>query len=92
MATLSLIEAYRNFAAAQDRVKTYRETILPKAQKALDQTNEGYKAGKFSYLDVLDSQQTLTEARIAFLFALQDLNRFVTELEKLTGSRIQGIR
>ena len=91
-ATLSLIETYRNFAGAQDRVKTYRETILPKAQKALDQTNKGYKAGKFSYLDVLDSQQTLAEARIAYLFALQDLNRFVTELEKLTGSRLQGIR
>ncbi|MHC4606855.1 MAG: TolC family protein [Planctomycetota bacterium] len=90
--TLALIETYRNFAAAQERVETYRKTILPKAQKALDQTNEGYKAGKFSYLDVLDSQQTLAEARIAYIFALKDLNRFASELEQLTGSRLQGIR
>ena len=90
--TLSLIESYRNFSSSQERVTTYRETILPKAQKALDQTNEGYKAGKFSYLDVLDSQQTLAEARIAYVSALWDLNRLAAELEKVTGTRLTGIR
>ena len=70
----------------------YRETILPKAQKALEQTDEGYKAGKFSYLDVLDSQQTLAEARIAYVSALWDLNRLAAELEKVTGTRLTGTR
>lgn len=89
---LSLIEAYRNFEAAQGRVTTYKQTIMPKAEKALAQTDEGYKAGKFSYLDVLDSQQTLAEARIAYLAALVDLNRFAAELEKVTGSRLKAVQ
>ena len=91
-AALSLIEAYRGFAAAQERVTGYRETILPKAEEARSQTDEGYKAGKFSYLDVLDAQRTLSEARSAYLSALQDLNRLAAELEKVTGRNLQAIR
>lgn len=89
---LRLTEAYKNFAAAQDRVTTYTDEILPKAQKALDQTNEGYRQGKFGYLDVLDAQRTLAEAKIAYAAALGDLNLSATELEKLTGTRLESVR
>ena len=90
--TFRLTEAYKNFTAAQDRAAVYRDEILPKAQKALDQTTEGYKQGKFSYLDVLDSQRTLADARIAYAVSLGDLNFAGIELEKLTGTRIEPIR
>lgn len=90
--TLRLTEAYKNFTAAQDRVAVYRDEILPKAQKALDQTTEGYRQGKFSYLDVLDSQRTMAEARIAYAVSLGDLNFASIELEKLTGTKIEPIR
>ena len=91
-ALLALTEAYRRFTAAQDRVETYRDTILPKATKALLQTNQGYKAGKFTYLDVLDAQQTLAEARQAYLSALEDLNNQGASLERVTGSIVAGVR
>ncbi len=90
--TLRLTEAYKNFTAAQDRVAVYRDEILSKAQKALDQTTEGYKQGKFSYLDVLDSQRTMAEARIAYAVTLGDLNFAGIELEKLTGTKIEPVR
>ncbi len=90
--TLRLTESYKNFTAAQDRVAVYRDEILPKAQKALDQTTEGYKQGKFSYLDVLDSQRTMAEARIAYAVSLGDLNFAGIELEKLTGTKIEPVR
>jgi cobalt-zinc-cadmium efflux system outer membrane protein len=89
---LRLTEAYKNFTAAQDRVTVYTEEILPKAQKALDQTNEGYRQGKFGYLDVLDAQRTLAEAKIAYAAALADLNLSAAELEKLTGTRLEAVR
>jgi cobalt-zinc-cadmium efflux system outer membrane protein len=89
---LRLTEAYKNFTAGQDRVAVYRDEILPKAQKALDQTNEGYRQGKFGYLDVLDAQRTLAEAKIAYAAALADLNSAAVDLEKLTGMRIEPIR
>jgi cobalt-zinc-cadmium efflux system outer membrane protein len=89
---LRLTEAYRNFTAAQERVTVYTDEIMPKAQKALDQTNEGYRQGKFGYLDVLDSQRTLAEAKIAYAAALADLNLSAAELEKLTGMRLEAVR
>jgi cobalt-zinc-cadmium efflux system outer membrane protein len=89
---LQLTSTYREFAAAQDRVAVYQDEILPKAQKALDQTNEGRRLGKFSYLDVLDAQRTLAEARIAYAAALNDLNQSAVELELITGTKLEPIR
>jgi cobalt-zinc-cadmium efflux system outer membrane protein len=87
-----LNEAYQTFVVAQDRVGVYRDDILPKAQRALTQTDEGYRQGKFSFLDVLDAQRTLAEARIASSAGLADLNLSVAELEKLSGTRLQQTR
>jgi cobalt-zinc-cadmium efflux system outer membrane protein len=89
---LRLTDAYRTLVSAQERATTYREVILPKAQKALAQTDEGYTLGKFSYLDVLDSQRTLLEAKSAYVAALTDLNLAAAELEKLTGTRVEAVR
>lgn len=89
---LHLTEAYKNFTAAQDRVTVYTEEILPKGQKAMEQTNEGYRLGKFGLLDVLDAQRTPAEAKIAYTAALADLNLSAAELEKLTGTRLESIR
>lgn len=89
---LNLNEAFQTFAVAQERVAVYRDDILPKAERALAQTTEGYRQGKFSFLDVLDAQRTLAEARIAYAAGLADLNLAVAELEKLTGSRLEIVR
>ncbi|MBI2898554.1 MAG: TolC family protein [Planctomycetes bacterium] len=86
---LRLTEAYRNLTAAQERVTAYTEEILPKARQALDQTNEGYARGKFGYLDVLDAQRTLAEAKSVHAAALAELNYAAVELEKLTGTNLE---
>lgn len=84
---LKLTEAHRNYSAGQDRVASYLDEILPRAQKASEQTNDGYRQGKYSYLDVLDSQRTLADAKIAYSAALADLNFAAIELEKLVGEK-----
>ncbi len=89
---LRLTEAYHNFVGSQERVTSYQEEVLPKAEKALDQSNEGYRLGKFSQLDVLDAQRTLAEARTAYAVALTELNLAATDLEKLTGLRLERAR
>jgi outer membrane protein TolC len=89
---LGLTEAHRNFMAALERATVFRDDILPKAQKALDQTLTGQKEGKFNYLDVLDSQRTLAEARIARATAVSELNLSAVDLEKLTGTQIETQR
>jgi len=87
-----LAGTYADFSSAQDRAAAYREGILPRAEKALAQTREGYRLGKFTLLDLLDSQRTLAEARSASGAAIRDLNRAAAELEKLTGTGMEPIR
>jgi cobalt-zinc-cadmium efflux system outer membrane protein len=72
-------------------VATYRDEILPKAEKAVAQTNEAYGLGKLPYLDVLDAQRTLAEARIAYVAALSELNVTAADLERLIGTRLTPI-
>ncbi len=79
--------AYHALMAARDRVEIFRLTILPQAGKALDQTREGYRLGKFEYLDLLDAQRTLAEARIGHAAAVAELNEAATTLEELSGTR-----
>jgi len=86
-----LAEAHRDVTTAQDRVGVYQAEILPKAEKAMAQTNEGYRLGKFGQLEVLDAQRTLAEARIAYATALAELQFAAVELEKLTGIRMEPV-
>jgi len=84
--------AHREFLAAEDRVKSYEEEILPRARKALEQTGEGYRQGKFGFLEVLDAQRTLAEARSAHVAALSDMNARALEMETLAGVSLEHVR
>ncbi|MBM4109274.1 MAG: TolC family protein [Phycisphaerae bacterium] len=68
-----LSEAAGAYAAARAQLDTFRDRIVPDAQRAFDQVGEGYRGGRSSFLDLLDAQRTLTEARVA----LVDLARAV---------------
>jgi cobalt-zinc-cadmium efflux system outer membrane protein len=89
---LELAQAHTNLQAAQERVRTYVEEVLPKAARSVEQAEVGYRAGEFSLLDVLDAQTTFVEAESARLAALEDLNRASTDLERLTGSRLRSLK
>lgn len=82
---LALGSARREFDAARDRVQAFDREILPRAQKALDQTREGWAAGKFGQIDLLDARRTLADALGARLAAVLDLNLAAAELESLSG-------
>jgi cobalt-zinc-cadmium efflux system outer membrane protein len=69
--------------AAGRQVESYRTRILPKAEGALRLVRTGYEAGKFGLLDILDTQRTATEVRLAYYDKLLDLNTAQAELEAL---------
>jgi cobalt-zinc-cadmium efflux system outer membrane protein len=71
--------------AAGEQVQTYRTRILPKAEEALKLVRGGFEAGKFGFLDLVDTQRTLAEARLAYLDKLLELNLAVADLEALAG-------
>lgn len=73
--------ASERFRAAADQVTIYREQILPKATRALRLVQTGFEQGKFGFIDLLDTQRTTAEARLAYQQKLLELNAAQAELE-----------
>lgn len=81
----ALAQVYQRLAAIDKEIATLRTILLPGAQSAFDAATKGYQLGRFGYLDVLDAQRTLFQARAQNLRALADHHRGVSEIERLVG-------
>jgi cobalt-zinc-cadmium efflux system outer membrane protein len=68
---------------AVTQVTTQRERLLPKANEALDLVRTGFEEGKFSFIDLVDTQRMAAEARLAYLKKLLEMNIAEAELEAL---------
>ena len=80
-----LSKYYQNISAAFEEIKALEAELLPAAKQAYDGTHTAYIEGKVGYLQVLDAQRTLFEARRQHLEALVAYNRFAIEVEALVG-------
>jgi cobalt-zinc-cadmium efflux system outer membrane protein len=69
-----------------------RDDVLPEAQKAFDASLEGYREGKFGYLDLLDAQRTLFDARIEYIDAVADYYSAAADVEGLTGQSLESMK
>lgn len=59
--------------------------MVPGAEQAFGFAREGYAAGRFSFLEVLDAQRTLLEARTQLNAALRDVHLRRAEADRLSG-------
>ena len=73
--------------AARREATLLREEALLGAQSAYDAVSEGYRLGKFRYLDVLDAGKTLVETRLRYLEAVTVFNLAKVDLERLLATR-----
>jgi cobalt-zinc-cadmium efflux system outer membrane protein len=80
--------ASKRFRTAVEQVTNYRERILPKANEALRLVQTGFEQGKFGFLDLLDTQRTTAEARLAYQQKLLELNVAQAELESLAAGSL----
>ncbi len=62
---------------------------LPVAEEAFKIINEGNSVGRFTILDVLDTQRTLFEIQNQYLTILKDINTTIIKIEGLTVSSIE---
>lgn len=83
-----LTEAYQGISAAYREIEVLAQDILPTAVETFEKTQEGYRQGKFGYLDVLDAERTLFDARQHYLDALTAYHTQLVRLERLTGLSI----
>lgn len=72
--------------AARREATLLREEALLGAQSAYDAVSEGYRLGKFRYLDVLDAGKTLVETRLRYLEAVTAFHLAKVDLERLLAT------
>lgn len=83
--------ARQRYLSATNEVTALQKEILPGAQEAFDAATKGFELGKFGYLDVLDAQRTLLQARAQYLRSLADAHRSVTDLDRLLGVNASAV-
>ena len=91
-AATALAEAHGRFESARTEAVAIREELLPAAQKAFAAAQTGYRQGKFGFLEVLDAQRTLNEAKATQLDALAAYHKAAAELERITGMPLNTIQ
>ena len=87
-----LAEAYNRLETARAEALAMNTELMPGAQQAFDTAQIGYRAGKYSYLEVLDTQRTLGEAKSGYLGVLADYHKAAADVERLTGIQLNTIQ
>ena len=80
-----IAQALERLNVARQEIEVLQQEILPGAQSAYDAATKGYIMGKFSFLEVLDAQRTLFQAKSQYLRALAEAHRSAAEIERVLG-------
>ena len=62
-----------------------KDDIIPEAQGAYTIIADGYLNGRFTYLDVVDSQKMWFQSREQYVNALKDYHTNFYELDRIPG-------
>ena len=83
-----LAESYGSLTISYSEVIALRNDVLPAVESAFDAVIAGYDQGKFGYLDVLDAQRTLFEAKDQYIEMLATYHKAKADVERLIGQSI----
>ena len=87
-----LAQAHERLHAARQEAQLLQREILPGAQSVYDAATKGFEYGKFNFLEVLDAQRTLLQAKSQTLRALSEAHRAAAEIERIIGDAPPGTR
>ena len=88
-AKTDLVDAYKSMLSAYEQAVNLRDKIIPASQQAFDAASEGYRQGKFGYLDLLDAQRTLFQSRQQYLDMLVLYHQTHADVERLIGGNME---
>lgn len=78
--------AYDSLQGSLRELSVLRESAIPRAQEAAEAISQGYGQGRFSLLEVLDAQASVTQARLREQEAQQNFHAAVATIEGLVGN------
>jgi cobalt-zinc-cadmium efflux system outer membrane protein len=81
----ALSALYQELLHARDRFEVYRDSIIPEAEKALQDYSQGYAVGRYSLLELMAAQETLLESRLESLSSVADHHSARIEIDRLIG-------
>jgi cobalt-zinc-cadmium efflux system outer membrane protein len=81
-------QAWIRADSAARRAMLLRTSIVPQSQHALEVSRVGYQADRGAFLDIVDNQRVLAEARLAYYQALVELEQARADLERAVGGPI----
>jgi cobalt-zinc-cadmium efflux system outer membrane protein len=83
--------AYAEYTATREATLRLRDQILPQAQSAYDATRRGFLLGKFGFLDVLDAQRTLSQARSQYITSVASAYGAYATVSLAVGGSVDGV-
>ena len=77
--------------AKQKLLKLYTTTLIPQAESTISSSRAAYKAGRASFMELLDSERTLYGIHISYYQELKDFSETLASFERLTGKSISTL-
>ena len=87
---MALVSAYHSLSNSYAEAVELQNNILQGAETVFEASREGYSQGKLDYLNVLDAQRTLSEARAEYIEALAAYHNSRADVERLIGRELQS--
>jgi outer membrane protein TolC len=79
-------EAYVRLESAAARAALLRTSIEPQSAHALDVSRIGYQADRSGFLEIVDNQRLVIDARLGYYRALADMEQARADLERAIGA------
>ncbi len=80
-----LLQAHQRLSLAREEAEMLKKEMLPGAQQAYELAIKGFEYGKFNFMDVLDAQRSLLQARAQYLRSLSEAQRAAADIENYLG-------
>lgn len=85
---LEVESALKRLQTSREVVERYQQSVVPDAEELMKMMQISYAEGASSYLEVIDAQRTLTEARINLTNATAEHERSIVELRRAVGGSL----
>jgi len=88
----ALASDYQALSTSFIEATILKNDVVPGAQNAFEAVKEGYRYGKFDYLDMLDAQRTLFEVSGRYIEAMANYRKAAADLERLIGTPLEFLK
>jgi cobalt-zinc-cadmium efflux system outer membrane protein len=83
-----LFAMYQELSHSYKEVELLRDSVLPKMERAVEETRYAYERGRYGYVEWAAAQRELIELRHSLLEAYADVHLYRIEIERLTGTSL----